>query len=165
MVGPSATGSLNGTPSSITSAPASAAAKTIFSLAASEGSPAVIYATRPISPASASVPKRRGILRADCSARVATEDAGMAGSDIARKSFHVFVAASRNVQDHSFVFLHFRSASDQFGNGMRRFERRDNPLDARQRSRSFDSVIVRHRCVLCAALIRKPCVLGANRRV
>ena len=48
--GPSATGSLNGTPSSITSAPASAAASTIFSLASSDGSPAVMYATRPSSP-------------------------------------------------------------------------------------------------------------------
>src|SRR5580704_7646797 len=42
MTGPSATGSLNGTPSSIMSAPASAAASTILALASSEGSPAVM---------------------------------------------------------------------------------------------------------------------------
>src|SRR6266478_2838239 len=50
MVGPSASGSLKGTPSSITSAPASASASTNFSVASSDGSPAVMYATMPSTP-------------------------------------------------------------------------------------------------------------------
>src|SRR5690242_7976291 len=62
MVGPSARGSLKGTPSSITSAPASASAITNFSVASSEGSPAVMYATIPSSPASRKTRNRSWIL-------------------------------------------------------------------------------------------------------
>src|SRR5260370_17663009 len=47
-----------GTPSSITSAPASASARTYFSVASSDGSPAVIYATMPSSPETRSSAKR-----------------------------------------------------------------------------------------------------------
>src|SRR5882724_5987301 len=47
ITGPSATGSLNGTPSSITSAPASIAARITARLVARSGSPQVTYATNP----------------------------------------------------------------------------------------------------------------------
>src|SRR6267378_1249768 len=50
IVGPSASGSLKGTPSSMTSAPASASARTYFNEASREGSPATMYATMPSSP-------------------------------------------------------------------------------------------------------------------
>lgn len=59
MVGPSASGSLKGMPSSMTSAPDSARARTNFSVASREGSPAVMKATTPISPEARSSWKRR----------------------------------------------------------------------------------------------------------
>src|SRR6266481_837995 len=112
MVGPSATGSLNGTPSSIISAPASAAARTIFSLASSEGSPAVMKATIPSSPDSESSRKRRGILVSGRFAgrpgECACADFEMAGSDMAGEGFHVLVAPAGEVEDHNFIFLQFR---------------------------------------------------------
>ncbi len=89
----------------------------------------------------------------------------MAGSDIAREKIHVFVAASGKIQDHDFVFLHFRSAPEQLGNGMRRFERGNNSFHARQRSRRFDGIIVRSLLCIRRGHFRKPCVLGANRWV
>ena len=58
MVGPSARGSLNGIPSSMTSAPASANARTNLCVASSEGSPAVMYAMMPNSPEARSSAKR-----------------------------------------------------------------------------------------------------------
>src|SRR6516162_1248174 len=47
IAGPSATGSLNGTPSSITSAPAPIAANTTSLVVCKSGSPQVTYATSP----------------------------------------------------------------------------------------------------------------------
>src|SRR5271170_3407315 len=107
MVGPSATGSLNGTPSSITSAPASAAASTIFPVASSDGSPAVIYATSPSSPASASSRKRRPMRPSDFPASAGTPEVGLgiAASDISRESFHIFVAAAGNIQYDDLILL------------------------------------------------------------
>src|ERR1700677_741909 len=104
MTGPSATGSLKGTPISMMSAPASAAAATILALASSEGSPAVMYAMSPSSLASASALNLRSILPARFSvagleparalATFSPEDFELGELDIARQDFHVFVAAA-----------------------------------------------------------------------
>src|SRR5579863_598404 len=127
MVGPSATGSLNGTPSSTTSAPASAAASTIFSLAASEGSPAVMYATRPSSPLRESSRNLVAIRPAACVSRDAV---CCAASDIARKHIHILVAAAREIEDHDFVLAHSRRAANQLRERVRGFERGNDALDA-----------------------------------
>src|SRR5579859_2097076 len=159
IVGPSATGSLNGTPSSITSAPASAAASTIFSVAASDGSPAVIYATNPISPERASCSKRLPM-------RVcAVVFAFAASSDISRQDLHIFVSAPGNIQNHKLVALHLRSTVHQLRQCVRRFQGGDNSLDSCESLRGFDCVLVSYRCVLCTPAVREPCVFRPDRRV
>src|SRR5271170_1364385 len=167
IVGPSATGSLNGTPSSITSAPASAAASTIFSDASSDGSPAVMYATRPSSPASESARKRRPIRPSALAPGVcvAAVDLGMAASGIARESFHVFIAAAGKIQYDDFVLLHFRSPPRQFRNGVRGFQRRNNSFAPRQHLGRRNGFIVHHSGVLRAPLFGQPGVLRPDRRV
>src|SRR5580700_294300 len=163
MVGPSATGSLKGTPSSITSAPALAAASTIFSLAASEGSPAVTYATSPISPASASARKRRAIRPAGCTATALCDVAKF--SDIARENIHILIAAPRKIQDHQLVLFHPRRAANQFRQGMRRFQRRNNSFQSRERARGFHGFAIAHRAIFRAALVREPGVFRTDTRI
>src|SRR5271156_5926612 len=149
MVGPSATGSLNGTPSSITSAPASAAASAIFSVASSDGSPAVMYATRPSWPASASSRKRRPMRppvfpASVCAAEV---DLGIAASDIAGESVHVFIAAAGKIQYDDLILLHFRSPPRQLRNRVRGFKRGNNPFGPREHLCRRDGIVVHHRGV------------------
>ena len=103
-------GSLNGTPSSITSAPASAAAKTIFSLAVERRIARGDIGDQAQFAGLGKLAKRRGDSPCGLPRRsaglAATRDLGMAASDIAREGFHVFVAAAGNIQDDDFVFLH-----------------------------------------------------------
>src|ERR1700758_1911346 len=68
----------------------------------------------------------------------------MAGSDIPRQGLPVFLAAPRDVQHHNFVFLHFWSALDELRNSMRRFKRRNNSFESRERFRSLDRFPVAH---------------------
>src|SRR5688572_20600199 len=58
MVGPSATGSLKGTPSSMMSAPASARASSSAAVSSSEGNPAVMYGISARRPAARHASKR-----------------------------------------------------------------------------------------------------------
>src|SRR5271154_286806 len=167
MVGPSANGSLNGTPSSITSAPASANAKTYCSVASSEGSPAVMYATMPSSPLSRSCAKRRemrvelaGVFVmqfVSCDMRQRLEQALI--------GVHVLVAAAGDVQDYQVVFAHFRNARLQSRKRMRRLQRRNNAFGARQQTSRLQRRIVRNRGVAGATLVRQPGVLRSDRGI
>src|SRR5580693_5434886 len=129
MVGPSASGSLNGTPSSMTSAPASASARTNFSVASNDGSPAVMYATMPSSPDSRSSAKRLEL-------RVELEAATVIifrqeRLEQPRVSVHVLVAAAGQVEDEQAVLAHSGDALDEAGDGVCRFQRRDDAFGAR----------------------------------
>src|ERR1700723_2267170 len=161
IVGPSATGSLNGTPNSITSAPASAAASTIFSVAAREGSPAVMYATRPISPASESARKRCAMRPAGFGGATAVCDEAKF-SDIARENIHIFIAAAGKIQDYEFVLLHTRRAANQFRQRVRRFQRGNNSFLARECACGFHGSRIAHRAIFRAALFGEPGVLRAD---
>src|SRR5580704_16717918 len=161
ITGPSATGSLNGTPSSITSAPASAAASTIFSVAASDGSPAVMYATRPISPASESARNRCAMRPVGFGAVTAVcDDAKF--SDIARENIHILIATSGKIQDYEFVFFHAWRAANQFRQGVRRFQRGNYSFLARERACGFDGFRIAHRAIFRAAQFGEPGVLRAD---
>src|SRR4051812_7359048 len=99
MAGPSASGSLDGTPKSMTAAPASASASTNFSVAASDGSPAVMNATRPISLCWRSSAKRRAMRVVEGAAGVAEVFMRGGGSENARENLHIFIAASGDIHD------------------------------------------------------------------
>src|SRR5579863_8367316 len=114
-------------PSSMTSAPTSARARTNFSVASREGSPAVMYATMPSSPDSRSAAKR---LEIRVELEVARGIVFQQRLEQAGIGVHVFVAAARDVEDYEVVSGHFGSALDEAGNGVRGFERRDDALDA-----------------------------------
>src|SRR6266403_2455128 len=122
IVGPSASGSLNGTPSSITSAPASARARTNLCVASSDGSPAVMYATMPSSPAVRSSEKRFEIRVEFWDALVI--DVGRLKQPLIR--VHVLVAAAGEVDDDQVAGLELRQPFDEARDGVRGFERRDN---------------------------------------
>src|SRR3712207_1236298 len=72
MIGPSAIGSENGTPTSITSAPASSRPRSSSRLEAGSGNPAVMYVTRARRPPARSLAKRSAI-RSDESDEVVTD--------------------------------------------------------------------------------------------
>src|SRR5450755_4770650 len=80
--------------------------------------------------------------------------------DIARKDFHILVAAAGNIQDHYFIFPHFRCAANKFRQSVRRFERGNDSFDARERAGCCHSVFIADGRVFSAALFRKPSVLG-----
>src|ERR1700686_4902546 len=103
MVGPSASGSLNGTPSSMTSVPASSSASTNSSVASSEGSPAVMYATIPISPTARSVAKHFSI-RLGCAAEMLIIYY-RESLEQARVCVHVLVAAPGQIENDQVVFM------------------------------------------------------------
>src|SRR5487761_1194200 len=150
IVGPSATGSLNGTPNSSTSAPASAAAKAISTAAVSDGSPAVIYATKPISLVRASSSNRLPIRV--CNASFAF----VASLDIARQNFHILVPAPGNIQNDQLVAPHFWRAPHQLRQCVRRFERGNDALEFRQQHHCLNCFFIAHGGVLRATAFGEP---------
>src|SRR5580700_5831244 len=97
---------------------------------------------RPSSPASARARNFRSILPVRFSAEsfrsapaaaltaLAPVELEVDESDIAREDFHVFVAAAGKVQDHYFIFSHFRRAANKFRQNVRGFKRGNDSFDA-----------------------------------
>src|SRR5580698_5484832 len=75
------------------------------------------------------------------------------GSDIPRENLHVFISASGKIQDYDFVLSHFWRAANQFGQCVRGFQRRNNSLDSRKRTRGLDSLFVAYCRVFRAAKV------------
>src|SRR5579863_3359509 len=119
-------------PSSMTSAPTSARARTNFSVASREGSPAVMYATMPSSPDSRSAANR---LEIRVELEVARGIVFQQRLEQAGIGVHVFVAAAREVEDDQVVSGHFGCALDKPRDRMGRFKSRDDALDAREKTR------------------------------
>src|SRR6266403_2257446 len=193
IVGPSASGSLKGTPSSMTSAPASAIAKTNFSVAANEGSPAVIYATIPISPESRSSAKRRVMRVVRCTSALilecnrltprandspqnaqfrkrVTNGGNEQGPELsgffaegAGVSVHILVATARDIDDDQVFARELRRALDEAGNGMCGFERGNDAFGTRQKLCCIKSCSIGDGGIFCPALISQPGVLGTDR--
>src|SRR6266404_315695 len=161
MVGPSASGSLNGTPSSITSAPASARARTNLCVASSDGSPAVMYATMPSSPAARSSAKRFEI-------RVEFWDALVIAVGRLKQPLirvHVLVAAAGEVEDDQVAGLELRQAFDEARDGVRGFERGDNTFGERKKLCRIERRLIVNRGIFGAMLIREPRMLRADGRI
>src|SRR5580658_2967519 len=135
MMGPSASGSLKGTPNSITSAPASIAASTISRVTSRLGSPAVIYATKP-----GLCWKWIGI-----GVRSNPLQIELAGDDA-----HILVAASGEVHHQYFMRRQRWGNADGLSHGMRAFERRQNSLCPRQLHHGVQCGVVVLRDVLSA---------------
>src|SRR5713226_9214878 len=104
-------GSLKGTPSSMTSAPASASARTNVCVASSDGSPAVMYATMPSSPRDCSSAKRRAMRDVFATAVIEVRS----GSAHPRVGVHVLVAAAGEIHDDEIVFRESGQALDEAG--------------------------------------------------
>src|SRR5271156_319195 len=114
----------------------------------------------PSSPLAESSANRAAILREDFEVGVVADAARP--SDMARKRLHVFVAAPGDIQDHQFIFFHFRRAANQFRQGMRGFERRNNTFYARQDFCRGDRFAVPDRRIFGAALLRRPGMFWAH---
>src|SRR5580692_756104 len=115
-------------PSSITSAPASAKARTNLCVASSDGSPAVMKATMPSSPAARSSAKRFEM-------RVEFWAALVIGVGRLRQPLigvHVLVPAAGEVEDDQVAGLELRQALNEAGKSMRGFERGNNAFGARK---------------------------------
>src|SRR5271154_3088101 len=128
----------------------------------------------PSSPASASARNCRPILPVCFSAEVvrpapaaaltafAPEDFEREVLDIARKDFHILVAAAGKIQDHNFVLPHFRCPANKFRQSVRGFKRGNNSFDARERAGRRNGVFIVDGRVFSATLLRKPSVLGTD---
>src|ERR1700675_2930759 len=139
MVGPSASGSLNGTPSSIISVPASSSASTKSSVVSIDGSPAVMYATMPISPAARRVAKHFSIRFGRVAEMLIIYRESL---EQARVSVHVLVAAAGKIEYDQVIFMQRRKAFYQACKSMRGFQRRDNSFAAAKQSRGIQRRIV-----------------------
>jgi len=54
------------------------------------------------------------------------------------QNFHVLIAAAGEIQDDNFFPHHFRRASDEFRQGVRRFEGGDDAFGAGERARGVN---------------------------
>src|SRR5574340_1120258 len=92
-------------------------------------------------------------------------DLGAAVSDIARESFHIFIAAAGKINDNELVLVHLGRAADELSDGVRGFERGNNAFDVRQSFGGVDRVVVGHGGVFGAPKIGEPGVFRANGRI
>src|SRR6185436_5547519 len=156
MTGPSAIGSENGTPSSITSAPAVTNASRIGSVCAGVGSPTVTYgmsAVRPAARSSANAASMRFIPGVARGNRLEPKTRAL-GDRV-----HVLVAAAREVDEQDLVLRQRGREACGIGERMRGFERRNDAFDAAavvERSERFG---VGDRHVFRAARVLEPRVL------
>src|SRR5258708_11551290 len=152
ITGPSAMGSENGTPSSITSAPFFASACITATVCRGLGSPAVtegMSAERRAARSFSNVAGMRLKRFLECDSR------GLA------HGMHVLVAAPREVHEQNLVAAHRGRELHGVGDRMARLERGNDSFEAAQRMEGFQRLVVRHRHVLRAPRVLEPRVLGA----
>src|ERR1700674_1351603 len=189
ITGPSAIGSENGTPSSITSAPAEVSARISGTVAASEGSPAVMYGISAARPAARSLskvasmrfigpeshygdarapkPSRSFFLclaglvvdRDSSPCRVALGPAVKLESRALGDGIHVLVAAPGKIDQQHRAHRQFRCDSYRIGKRMRRFERGNDALDAAAIAKRAERLIVGDRHILRASVVLEPRML------
>src|SRR5262245_38705215 len=149
ITGPSITGSENGIPTSTASAPASATARTTSTH--SWSMPPVTYGTRILRPWSRAARNRF------------SSSANLAAQDVA-DLLHVLVATTAQVDEHRLpgervaILRHPRER-------MRRLERRDDALGARQQHERVEDLLVGDRHVAGPAEVGQVRVLGADARI
>src|SRR5205823_2128273 len=152
MTGPSASGSENGTPTSSTSAPARSSARRISAERGRSGSPAVVYVTSPVVRSERRRAKRSAILPIPPFLPVL-------------HCLHVLVAASGKIDEHDAVASQLASDRARVRDGVRRLERRQNSLEARQRFERVERLGIAYMRVLGTSERSQPGVLRPDGRV
>ena len=132
-------------------------------MASSDGSPAVMYATMPSSPAARSSAKR-------CEMRCRRVAGAMVISLSAKLRAGAYKCPCpyrRGRKDSGSPDRRFelRSAFHQAGKRVSGFERGDNSFGAREQSRGFQRGFIGHSGVFGAMLVGEPGVLGADGRI
>src|SRR6185437_6726491 len=169
ITGPSAIGSENGTPSSITSAPALTSACRIGTVCEGAGSPAVtkgMRALRRFAPSDRPGPSPRpspegegeiNFSKALAMRLISERDAGGLGDGV-----HVLVAAAGEVHEEDPVARHRGRDLHRIRDRVARFQRRDDALQAAERMEGLERLVVGDRHVLRASGVLEPGVLGAH---
>src|SRR5262245_10347226 len=162
MTGPSAMGSENGTPSSMTSAPPLTKACISGTASAGSGSPAVMKGTSAFLPCCFSASKvaamrdmslkaERGKGGSELQQRVSSFRLHPSSLDLDARSLrhrvHVLVPAAGQVDEQDAVFAHARRDPGRVRERVRRFQRRDDALEPAQIVKSADGVVVGDRYV------------------
>src|SRR5262245_909848 len=130
MTGPSASGSENGTPTSRTSAPARSSASRISPERSRSGSPAVIYVTRPVSPASRSA-RKRSLIRDTVRLLHELFD-----------GLHVLVTSARKVDHDESVRPKLPPDAAHVRDGVRGFERGDDAFEPREFAETLECALI-----------------------
>src|SRR5690606_511301 len=155
MVGPSAIGSENGTPSSMMSAPAATHRCRTSRVTARVGNPTVMYgisALRPAARSRSKVATMRGFIG------TASElDAGPLGHGV-----HVLVSPAGQIDQDELVGRHLRRDAHGPGDRVRRLQRRDDALDAAAVVECGERLVVVDDDVACPAGVLEPCMLGTD---
>src|SRR6266404_869616 len=187
MTGPSAIGSENGTPSSITSAPAAVSARISGTVAASVGSPAVMYGISATRPAARSLSKvasmrfiRPGLRHHDigaarpsrssscvpcCSAlvsspcRIALWPAVELEPGTLGDRVHVLVAAPGKIDQQHRACRQARRDLGRIGERVCRLERGNDAFDAAAFAKRGERLVVGDRDVLRAPIVLEPRML------
>ena len=81
------------------------------------------------------------------------------GLEMPRQGFHVFIPPARDIQDDCRVLRKLARAADQLRHGVRRLQRADDSLRAREGACGVDSRRIAGRGVLCASAIGQPGML------
>src|ERR1051326_4875189 len=153
MTGPSAIGSLNGTPSSISVAPAFDNAISSCSVVARSGSPAVINGMRPFFP---------------CCFKLAKTSA-MRPKLLRLQNFaygiYVLVSASGKVHDYYLIALHLARDFHRVRHGVRRLECGNDSFEPRQKLKRLQRFAVSNRHILDSTCIVQKRMLRTNRRI
>src|SRR5262245_3135807 len=166
IVGPSARGSENGMPTSITSAPRASASSMSRAVVSRLGSPATKYGMRPRSPRSrtrANAWSMRDTTPPDHAPGLAGRRAmGAAGG---AHRVDVLVPAPGE-PDHQARLARQRGRdADGMGNRMGRLERRDDALEPGEQAERVEGFLVGDRGVLRPAGVLEPRMLGSHSRV
>ena len=151
IAGPSAIGSVNGMPSSIRSAPACGNALTMASEVSWSGSPAMTKVISAARPSSWSAAKRRSmrVVIALC-------------FQMPRDRIEVLVAAAGEIDHHQVILRLLRRQIEHLGDGVRRFQRRNDAFELGEKLERVERLVVGGREKGDAADIVEPGVFGAD---
>src|SRR5689334_14926445 len=150
--GPSAMGSVKGMPSSITSAPAAGSFSRIAKLVSMSGSPAVMKGTKAARPSFFSASNLAANLLMRKSGSYFFTKRMRDGKD-------VLVAASGKAHGDELILLHLTRDPCDMGDGMRRFQRRNDALQLGQQHEGVQRLLVGDGEILHPADILEPAML------
>src|SRR5699024_1611031 len=148
MTGPSAVGSENGIPSSISAAPASSMAYTSFSVVSRSGSPQVMKGINAFFPINASC-----ILLIDILPSVSCNGSA------------VLVAPAGNIDHHDLVSVHLRRQLSRISDRVGALDGGYDPFRPCKVFEGVHSLVVCHRHILCPSSVIEVRVLRSHARI